>query len=94
MLSNLKKALRRKNITLSAYAAILGVSQRTVGHKLAGRTEFTLSEIVTTMDHLLPEYTLRYLFAADGDLLPPPARDEGDRTPARRKGKTAPASED
>lgn len=65
MHSNLKKALRGKNITLAAYAAILGVSKRTVDYKLAGKTEFTLSEIVTTMDHLLPEYTLRYLFAED-----------------------------
>jgi len=67
MLSNLKKALRDKNITLSAYAAMLGVSERTVDHKLAGRTEFTLSEIIKTMDDLLPEYTLRYLFAADDE---------------------------
>lgn len=34
MLSNLKKALDAKDITIKAYAAVLGVSEKTVWNKI------------------------------------------------------------
>lgn len=64
MLSNLKKALDSKNITIRAYAKILGVDERTVQNKIRERTPFTYPEAVTTKKELFPEYDLEYLFAS------------------------------
>ncbi len=62
MLANLKKALETKGITVRAYAAVLGVSEKTAQNKIAGRTPITYPEARITKRNLLPEYDSDYLF--------------------------------
>lgn len=62
MFENLKYELRRKQITNKAVAELLGCTEKTLGNKLSGSTEFTLSEILLISENLLPEFELRYLF--------------------------------
>ena len=62
MLNNLKKALDAKDITINAYAAVLGVSEKTVWNKINEETPFTYPEASTTKSELLPEYDMDYLF--------------------------------
>ena len=63
MLVNLKLALDNKRISLAAYAAILGVTEKTVRNKIAEETPFTYPEVRKTKMELLPEYDIDYLFA-------------------------------
>lgn len=65
MLANLKKALDMKGISVKAYAAVLGVSEKTVWNKLNEETVITLPEAQTTKTELFPEYDFDYLFASD-----------------------------
>ncbi|WP_195984048.1 DNA-binding protein [Clostridium sp. D33t1_170424_F3] len=65
MFSNLKNALEHKKISMKAYAAVLGVTEKTVQNKLNGQTPFTLPEVWTTCFDLLPEYSWTYLFNQD-----------------------------
>ncbi|MCI8747426.1 MAG: DNA-binding protein [Lachnospiraceae bacterium] len=67
MLQNLKKALDNKRISLAAYAAILGVTEKTVRNKIAEETPFTYPEVRKTKTELLPEYDIDYLFAPNGN---------------------------
>ena len=60
----LKHELRKKGITNKEYADLLGVSEKTIGNKLNGTTEFIYSEIKRTKT-LFPEYDLDYLFSDD-----------------------------
>lgn len=62
MLNNLKKALDSKEITMKAYAAVLGVSEKTVWNKINEETPFTYPEASVTKSELLPEYDVDYLF--------------------------------
>lgn len=62
MLSNLKEALDAKNITMKAYAAVLGISEKTVWNKINEETPFTYPEASVTKSELLPEYDMDYLF--------------------------------
>lgn len=66
-MENLRDALRRKNITLKAYAEFLGVTEKTLQNKINGKTDFSYMEFKRTCDLLLPEYNPAYLFAADDD---------------------------
>lgn len=65
MFNNLKKALGDKGISLKAYAAVLGISEKSAHNKVAEQTEFTLSEALTTKMELFPEYDFYYLFSSD-----------------------------
>lgn len=65
MLSNLKKALDCKNITIKAYAAVLGVSEKTIWNKINEETPFTYPEVRKTKTELLPEYDSDYLFTSE-----------------------------
>lgn len=65
MLQNLKRALDTKGITLTAYASVLGVSQKTLWNKINEETPFTYPEVKTTLCELLPEYNSDYLFESD-----------------------------
>lgn len=65
MLQNLRNALDTKGITLTAYAAVLGVSQKTLWNKINEEIPFTYPEVKTTMRELLPEYNSDYLFKSD-----------------------------
>lgn len=65
MLSNLKKALDAKGITVNAFAAVIGVSEKTARNKIAGKTAITYPEASKTKKELLPEYDMEYLFKED-----------------------------
>lgn len=67
MLKNLKKALESKNITIKAYASILGISEKSANNKIAERTAFTYPEARITRIDVLPEYDMDYLFKSDKD---------------------------
>lgn len=66
MLTNLKKALESKNISMKAYAAFLGISEKSVWNKVNEETYLTYPEAVMTSKDLFPEYAMDYLFASDG----------------------------
>ena len=68
MLSNLKKALDDKKISMKAYAAFLGISEKTVWNKMNEETCFSYPEAVMTSKELFPEYNMDYLFASDGSV--------------------------
>jgi len=65
LLVNLKKALDMKGISIKAYAAVLGVSEKTAWNKINEETVITLPEAVMTKKELFPEYDFDYLFASD-----------------------------
>lgn len=65
VLGNLKAALDSKNITLRAYAAVLGVSEKTIWNKINEETPFTYPEVKKTKSDVLPEYDSDYLFASN-----------------------------
>ncbi len=67
MLANLKKVLDGKGISLRAYAAVLGVSEKSVWNKINEETVLTYPEAVKTKKELFPEYDPDYLFASDGN---------------------------
>lgn len=62
MFENLRHELMRKNISMVAFAKILGCSEKSVQNKLNGVTEFTLSEVRTILE-LFPQFKLGYIFA-------------------------------
>jgi len=68
MLVNLKKALDAKGISLRAYAAVIGVSEKTAWNKVCGKTDLSYPEARKTKTELFPEYDLDYLFASDGNI--------------------------
>lgn len=68
MLKNLKKALDEKGITLRAYSAVLGVSEKTTWNKINEETPFTYPEAIKTMSELFPEYNSDYLFKSDKEV--------------------------
>lgn len=62
---NLKKALDAKGISFRAYAAVLGISEKSAWNKVNGKTDITLPEARITKTELFPEYDFDYLFASD-----------------------------
>lgn len=48
MFHNLKKALNAKNISIKAFAAVIGVCEKTAYNKINGKMEFTLNALFTT----------------------------------------------
>lgn len=66
MLTKLRRALDSKGISLKAYAAVLGVSEKTIWNKINEETPFTYPEVRKTKTELLPEYDSEYLFKPDG----------------------------
>lgn len=63
MFHNLKKALNAKNVSIKAFAAVIGVCEKTAYNKINGDVEFTLSEAMTIKKELLPEFDFDYLFS-------------------------------
>lgn len=68
MLKNLKRALDDKGISLKAYAAFLGISEKTVWNKINEETTFTYPEAFSTKKEMFPEYDFDYLLASDGNV--------------------------
>lgn len=60
---HLRQELDRKGISVKAFAAFLGVTEKTAQNKLAGRTEFTYPEAKKTKSDMFPEYDLEYLLS-------------------------------
>ena len=67
MLHNLKVALDNKGISMKAYSAVLGISEKSAWNKINEETVMTYPEARTTKKELFPEYEFDYLFASDGD---------------------------
>lgn len=67
MFINLKNALENKKISIKAYAAVIGVSEKSVQNKINGVTPFTLPEVWKTCFDLFPEYLWSYLFSQNTD---------------------------
>lgn len=65
MLANLKKALDTKGISLKAYAAVLGISEKSAWNKVNEETVITFPEARATKKELFPEYDFDYLFTSD-----------------------------
>lgn len=65
MLTNLKKALDSKNISMKAYAAVLSISEKSVWNKINEETPFTYPEAQKTKTELFPEYDIAYLFKSE-----------------------------
>lgn len=62
MFENLIAELKKKGITNKAVSTLIGCTEKTLQNKLNGVTEFTLSEVLSINENLLPEFTLQYLF--------------------------------
>ena len=62
MFPNLNAELARAGKNGSDIASWISCSNRTANNKLAGKTEFTLSEIIAIADHF-PGMSLSYLFS-------------------------------
>ena len=62
MLRNLQNALDSKNISLKAYACVLGISEKSVWNKINEETLLTYPEARKTKKELFPEYDFEYLF--------------------------------
>lgn len=64
-----KKIMNRKELMgmgfTKAYAALLGVSEKTVRNKINEETDFSFPEAKKTKTELLPEYDIAYLFKSD-----------------------------
>ena len=65
MYKNLVEILKRKGITIKAYAELLGISEKSAQNKIYARTEFTLGEALKTCA-LMPEYKMEYLIKLQG----------------------------
>lgn len=61
MFENLRRELKNKNISMVAFAKILGCTEKSVQNKLNGVTEFTLSEVRTILE-MFPQFRLGYIF--------------------------------
>lgn len=61
MFTNLRATLLAKGISMKQYAEILGVGDKTIQNKMAGKTDFTYPEFKKTCT-LLSEYNADYLF--------------------------------
>ena len=63
----LRGRAREKGLTLAKLAEKIGISSMSLGNKLAGKTDFTLTEIksiVSALD-ISPEYIPAYFFTAE-----------------------------
>ena len=63
MYKNLNAEMTRHSISASDIAAVLHKTDRSVRDKLAGRSDFTLSEIMAIRRSFFPKLALEYLFA-------------------------------
>ena len=64
MFPNLNAELTRRGVKTKDFASLLKVSEKTANNKLAGRTEFTLSE-VKIVAAFFPNMSIDYLFSTE-----------------------------
>lgn len=70
---NLEAEMKRKKISRSDIASLLGLSYRTIHSRFNGESEWGYSECVKVRDTYFPDKTLDYLFTTEED----PAEQEG-----------------
>lgn len=61
-LSNLEAEMKRKKITRSDIAELLGLSYRTVHSRFNGESDWNYSECIKIRDTFFPDMLLDYLF--------------------------------
>lgn len=66
---NIKCVLANKNISIKAFAAFIGTTEKTAYNKLMGITDFTYPEAEKIAENLLPEYNTRFLFSKRNDAI-------------------------
>lgn len=64
---NLEAEMKRKKISRSDIASLLGLSYRTIHSRFNGESEWGCSECVKVRDTYFPDKTLDYLFATEED---------------------------
>lgn len=64
---NLEAEMKRKKISRSDIASLLGLSYRTIHSRFNGESEWGYSECVKVKDTYFPDKTLDYLFATEED---------------------------
>lgn len=64
---NLEAEMKRKKISRSDIAFLLGLSYRTIHSRFNGESEWGYSECVKVRDTYFPDKTLDYLFATEED---------------------------
>ena len=64
---NLEAEMKRKKISRSDIASLLGLSNRTIHSRFNGESEWGYSECVKVRDTYFPDKTLDYLFATEED---------------------------
>ena len=62
---NLEAEMKRKKISRSDIASLLGLSYRTIHSRFNGESEWRYSECVKVRDTYFPDKTLDYLFATE-----------------------------
>ena len=60
----LKKILENRGVSAKEYAALLGISEKSLYNKLTCSTDFSYSEY-KKLKTLLPEYNVEYLMSDD-----------------------------
>lgn len=63
MFRNLEAELKRKNVTQSELAKVLGISSNTISRKMNGESEFTLREVMKIKKTLGVSIPVEELFA-------------------------------
>lgn len=61
-MTNIKRAMDVKGLTIDAIARLLGLSRGAASNKVNGKNEFTASEALRLKHNLFPEYDYDYLF--------------------------------
>ena len=64
---NLEAEMKRKKISRSDIASLLGLSYRTIHSRFNGESEWGYTECVKVRDTYFPDKTLDYLFATEED---------------------------
>lgn len=63
LFNNLRAEMTRHNVTPLMIAQAIGKTVKSVKNKMAGRTNFTISEACAIKEKFFPDMTLDYLFA-------------------------------
>ncbi len=65
MFHNLRAEMARHGLTVVSMASKLNLNDRTLGNKIAGKSEFTWSEVRRIRAYFFPSCSVEYLFEQD-----------------------------
>jgi plasmid maintenance system antidote protein VapI len=65
MFPNIRAEMARKGLKINSMAEVLEINDRTLGNKLAGKTEFTWTEVSQIRKRFFPSCSIEYLFDQD-----------------------------